>query len=239
MSRTLTYILRHGAKKEGVEITADGYVSMKNLLRFPNLSHLKQEEVLEIVRTCPKQRFHAEQRGGGEWWLRANQGHSFSSSEVKLNLTPLTDPLLYPFAVHGTYKQHWNSIKLSGLSRMSRQHIHIAIGEYGDGQVISGMRSTSQLLIYINLAKAMLDGIEFYVSDNDVILTEGVNGGYLPPQYFIKVVDAQSGRLVTLDDSFPSHPHNNNNNNNNNRSYNHRGNNNRNYNNRNNNNSNY
>ena len=41
--------------------------------------------------------------------------------------------------VHGTFKQHLESIMKSGLKAMSRNHVHFAVGYSGD-HVISGMR---------------------------------------------------------------------------------------------------
>jgi 2'-phosphotransferase len=38
---------------------------------------------------------------------------------------------------------------------MDRNHIHLAIGRYGDANVISGMRSSCDVFIYINVIKAM------------------------------------------------------------------------------------
>lgn len=57
--------------------------------------------------------------------------------------------------VHGTYYRHWPSIKEQGLSRMNRTHIHFAPGLPGDSAVISGMRTSCQLYIWINLPKAL------------------------------------------------------------------------------------
>ena len=45
-----------------------------------------------------------------------------------------------PIAVHGTYMKNWGSILATGLNRGRREHIHLAIGEPGDGTVISGAR---------------------------------------------------------------------------------------------------
>lgn len=44
----------------------------------------------------------------------------------------------------------------------------------GGKSVISGMRSDAQILIYINLRRAMEAGCPFWRSENDVILSEGV-----------------------------------------------------------------
>jgi len=69
---------------------------------------------------------------------------------------------------------------------MSRMHIHCAISEPND-KVISGMRSSSQVMIYIDMEKAMNDGIKFYMSKNKVILTKGIDG-VLEPKYFKNIV---------------------------------------------------
>ena len=60
-----------------------------------------------------------------------------------------------PLVIHGTYGKNWFSIKEKGLSRMNRTHIHFAPGEPGQDGVISGMRSSCQLFIYIDIDKAI------------------------------------------------------------------------------------
>lgn len=54
-------------------------------------------------------------------------------------------------------------------------------------QVPTGMRSSSQILIFINLKKALNAGIKFYLSSNGVILTPGNELGILEPQFFARV----------------------------------------------------
>jgi len=71
---------------------------------------------------------------------------------------------------------------------MDRTHIHFAPGETVKGGVISGMRRNCQVKLYIDIAKAMADGIEFVKSANNVILTTGING-ILHPKYFSQVLD--------------------------------------------------
>lgn len=73
---------------------------------------------------------------------------------------------------------------------MKRQHIHFAQGVPAD-KVISGMRKSSQVLIYIDLERAMRAGIKFYLADNGVILSKGDESGFVPIEFFSRVEDAQ------------------------------------------------
>lgn len=69
---------------------------------------------------------------------------------------------------------------------MTRNHIHFAPGLPKEEGVISGMRGSCDIYIEIDLFNAMKDGIDFFISSNNVILTEGIDG-VLPPKYFKKV----------------------------------------------------
>jgi RNA:NAD 2'-phosphotransferase (TPT1/KptA family) len=62
------------------------------------------------------------------------------------------------------------------------------------GPVISGIRSTCELLIYADVAAAMAQGIAFYRSANGVILVDS-----LPVVFFLRVEDlTQGGALLFL-----------------------------------------
>ena len=148
--------------------------------------------------------------------IRANQGHSLKCLQADQLLTPLTkEELSHPSLsiIHGTTRKAWEDhIRHEGLSRMKRNHIHFASGlpppsaangkrntriEEGGATPISGMRLSSEIYIYINGSKCAKDGILFYRSDNGVILTAGVKQeGMLPVEYFEKVVEASSGKLL-------------------------------------------
>lgn len=54
---------------------------------------------------------------------------------------------------------------------MSRNHIHFAPGLPQEDGVISGMRKSCDVYIYIDMVQAIKDGIDFYISSNNVILT--------------------------------------------------------------------
>jgi 2'-phosphotransferase len=81
LSKTLSYVLRHGAEKEGFEISPDGFISISALLSSPKFSKVTLEQIEDVVKNCPKQRFSLLKSDNGEQWIRANQGHSLSSVE--------------------------------------------------------------------------------------------------------------------------------------------------------------
>jgi len=76
---------------------------------------------------------------------------------------------------------------------MSRTHIHLAQGLPGDSGVISGMRRSAQVLVYIDIRKAQQLGCRFFVSSNGVILTEGIGPrGIIPTEAFERVEDREN-----------------------------------------------
>lgn len=131
--------------------------------------------------------------GNVYWMIRANQGHSVNVDDLELESITNADQV--PMVVHGTKLEAWQKIKIEGLKAMKRNHIHFAIGLPDDG-VKSGMRNSSQVLIYIDLKKALEDGLKFFKSTNNVILSSGINGVILP-LYFSKVED-RSGNSLSI-----------------------------------------
>jgi len=127
--------------------------------------------------------------------IRATQGHSIKTVDAASFLEPLSlsDESKLPDAVvHGTFHGAWPAILQSGgLRCMGRNHVHFATGpsiesvlatQQDDAQknttkkdhVISGMRKDAQVLIYIDLRKALAAGCPFWRSENGVILSEGL-----------------------------------------------------------------
>ncbi|KAI5847778.1 KptA family-domain-containing protein [Morchella snyderi] len=130
-----------------------------------------------------------------QYLIRANQGHSITLSSESLQLTPL-DPATLPVAVHGTFYGAYEAIVASGhLSRMGRNHIHLASAETG---VISGMRMDAEVLVYVDVVRAVKEGgLAFWMSANGVVLTEGDEGGFLSLRFVERIVDRR-GELGVL-----------------------------------------
>jgi len=123
---------------------------------------------------------------------------SVKRTVIDPDLVPILHPSEIPTIIHGTYFKNWTKIKTEGLSRMNRLHIHFSPGELGDTQVISGMRSSCELYIYIDSQKALRDGIPFYRSLNNVILSPGNSHGYIETKYFSKVIEVSTKRVISV-----------------------------------------
>lgn len=82
ISKNLSYLLRHGAVKEGLNIRSDGYVKLDELLNIPFYKSQKigYDKIKEIVDNNDKKRFELTEETNSsnvkEWWIRAAQGHT-------------------------------------------------------------------------------------------------------------------------------------------------------------------
>lgn len=123
--------------------------------------------------------------------IRASQGHSIPLSNECLNLTPLS-LAAHPTAVHGTFYPSYEAIISCGyLSRMGRNHIHLATAETG---VTSGMRGDAEVLVFVDVRRAVEDGgLKFWLSENGVVLTEGDAEGRLDLKFVDRIVDRRNG----------------------------------------------
>lgn len=160
------------------------------------------EDIVQVVENNNKQRFALKVENGLNY-IRANQGHSIKHVDA-LELTRITSREDLPgdkLVIHGTYMAAWKLIRHQGLSKMKRNHIHFAIGEPGSVHVISGIRRNVEVLIYINLEKALEDGYEFYLSNNHTVLSSGKDG-ILSGNYFEYVLDAKT--RDTFDKKYPN-----------------------------------
>ena len=172
-------------------------------MALPKFRQYTFSQIKEVVDTNDKKRFTItalETPDGPKDFIRANQGHSIKTIEVEM--MPITSASEYPTIIHGTNLKAWELISEDpkGLQRMKRNHIHFATGLLGEDGVISGMRHSCTVLVYLDLEKCLKDGIMFFKSENGVVLTEGVNGeGYIPREYFRKVVTTKKDQLWPLE----------------------------------------
>jgi 2'-phosphotransferase len=221
LSHGLSWALRHAAPELRLTMTPDGFVPVSQILesKHPKLKGWSLEDIQAVVETSDKQRFKLQDRPAADYntkslltaeaacdpqeatvlCIRANQGHTVAAVDPEKLLTRLEAAELetLPVIVHGTYTDPWTQhIRQEGLKRMKRHHIHCAVGLPTDEGVISGLRKTCDVYIYIDAVKCAADGIVFYRSDNGVLLTAGVKAeGTLPVEYLSHVTD-KSGTII-------------------------------------------
>ncbi|EMD00573.1 hypothetical protein BAUCODRAFT_56125, partial [Baudoinia panamericana UAMH 10762] len=232
VSKKLSWLLRHGAAEEGLQLGPGGYLSVQDVLGNRKIRSMKVtfDEIREAVEDNEKQRFSMIPAASdpskddaanelditstkpSDWLIRANQGHSMKVEAEGL-LQPITSENTPTTAVHGTTHAAWPLIVASGgLKPMNRNHVHFAAGlpdgfkSVVDGDadtvaapVISGMRKSSTVLMFLDVPKALNAGLKLWLSKNGVILSEGDVGGLVPLTLFKRVED-RTGEGVLLQD---------------------------------------
>ncbi|XP_060657024.1 tRNA 2'-phosphotransferase 1 [Drosophila nasuta] len=205
LSKQLSWLLRHGAQKEGIAIQPEGFVCVTDIQRHPRYgANFSLEKLKELVAADAKQRYTLRCNPvTGAQEIRANQGHSLGAVTSEACLERIQSIEQLPpgaVVVHGTYYRHWERIKSEGLKRMQRNHVHFAVLNNSEGDkrgVISGFRGDCQLLIYLNVAKVLEHQLELFRSSNNVVLCAGIEGSILT-EYFQRVVDRRTGKSLLI-----------------------------------------
>jgi putative RNA 2'-phosphotransferase len=170
ISKFLSLVLRHKPETIGIKLDENGWVEVADLLDKMNANGIKiDREVLNyVVETNSKKRFAFN---GGLDKIRASQGHSI---EVELGYSAQKPPeKLY----HGTSEGSVESILENGLERRGRQHVHLSIDIETALKV--GQRHGKPIIFEVNTAQMFADGYSFFISENEVWLTDGVASKYL------------------------------------------------------------
>lgn len=165
-SKYLSYLLRHEPQSVGLKLDQHGWATLVELMELTDLS---RELIEEVVFTNDKQRFSFSPDG---LKIRANQGHSIDA--VNLDLEPQEPPAeLY----HGTVFKFLEEIKLHGLQKVARNHVHLSATI--DTAKNVGARRGKPIILAVNSAAMHKDGFQFYLSHNGVWLTDRVPAEYL------------------------------------------------------------
>lgn len=160
--KRLAYLLRHDTEYAFDE---HGWREVRDLVRNHGFS---QVELSCIVAASAKQRFEFSEDG---LYIRARQGHSINVDVEFMDAVP--PEYLY----HGTSATLVSKITEEGLCRMSRQYVHLSVDEATAFQV-GARRKCNVALLKVSAQRMREDGFQFWLSRNNVWLTETV-----PPRY--------------------------------------------------------
>lgn len=170
ISRLLSYLLRHRPDAVGVTLDANGWVNLDQFVAACNIHgfELTRKWILEVVRTDDKQRFALSEDGQS---IRANQGHSV---EVDLAYEEREPPEVL---FHGTASYLVEVIMAEGLKKITRHHVHLSADPEMAERV--GRRRGIPVVLRVLAAQMAADGCKFYLSANNVWLTDYVAPNYL------------------------------------------------------------
>lgn len=104
LSKALSWVLRHGIAKKGLTMTSDGYVLWDDLAKLNEFSKYTFDDIKNVVETNDKKRF-ALQEKDGQWFIRANQGHS-GDTAVLIDQKKIIEKIIYSFG----FSSSWDHI---------------------------------------------------------------------------------------------------------------------------------
>nr|WP_294934184.1 RNA 2'-phosphotransferase [uncultured Flavobacterium sp.] len=170
ISKFLSLVLRHSPETINLQLDENGWATVSELISQSNKHQigLDLEKLNFIVENSDKKRFAFNDDNTK---IRANQGHSVA---VELNLNEEVPP---EFLYHGTVEKFLEPIKKEGLQKMSRQQVHLS--KDLETAVKVGSRRGKPIILTINARKMHEDGHTFFLSENQVWLTEQVPATYI------------------------------------------------------------
>lgn len=175
LSRFLSYILRHRPQDIDLRLDEEGWASIEDLIEksqhlWPTLTPEKLRFIVEIDDKC-RFAFSPDRRS-----IRASQGHS--SQDVIIKLTSLIPPAtLY----HGTARKFMSSISEHGLQKQQRHHVHLS-SDTDTASLVGKRRDDNPVILKIDAQTMHQEGYTFYLSENNVWLTERV-----PPHFLTEL----------------------------------------------------
>lgn len=170
VSKMFSYILRHGAIKENVPISKEGWVNVADMLAYAKSKgfELTLEDVKQVVESNDKKRFVLN---GDCTKIIAAQGHSM---DLELKLAKKIPP---PVLFHGTADRFLTSILSQGLNKQSRHAVHLSATQ--EVAVSVGSRHGKPVVLQVDTREMVKNGVEFFQSENGVWLTDHIPAKYL------------------------------------------------------------
>jgi putative RNA 2'-phosphotransferase len=170
ISKFLSYVLRHAPESIGLDLDANGWADVDDLLaKATNAGRrINLDTLRAVVAESDKQRFTLADDGRR---IRAAQGHSVA---VDLDLAPSEPP---PLLYHGTAIHNLDAIRAEGLKPGRRQQVHLSLDTETARKV--GARHGSATLLTVDAAAMHRDAYAFFRADNGVWLTDNVPMRYL------------------------------------------------------------
>lgn len=169
MGKFVSLVLRHKPEIIGIKLDEHGWANVAELINGMNkVGKLIDLNTLKtIVAENDKQRYSFNEN---KTKIRANQGHSI---DVDIELK-LCEPPEYLY--HGTASRFLDNIIKQGIKKQSRQYVHLSRDIQTATKV--GARHGLPIVLRVYSKNMFNNGYKFYISQNEVYLTDNV-----PPKY--------------------------------------------------------
>lgn len=170
ISKFLSLVLRHKPETISIQLDQNGWTDVNELIEKANNYGVKfdKETLKHIVATNSKKRFAFNNTLDK---IRASQGHSV---DIELGYSNQKPPTIL---FHGTADKFVQSILDTGLEKRNRQHVHLSSDLETALKV--GQRHGKPFIFKVLAEQMYNDNFQFYISDNDVWLTDNVPTKYL------------------------------------------------------------
>jgi len=170
LSKLLSLILRHEPGRFGLELDAEGFAPLDEVVRAvqSKFDGVGEADVIAVVDTVEpdKRRFTIVDRD-----IRANYGHSL---EARVEHPQVEPPELL---CHGTNEAAAPVVLREGLAPMKRQYVHLT-SDRGLAERVGARRGTP-VLLEVAAGAAHRDGIRFYRANESFWLADAVPARYL------------------------------------------------------------
>lgn len=170
ISKFLSLVLRHQPESISIQLDQNGWTDVNDLIEKANNYGVKfdRETLNHIVATNTKKRFAFNDTLDK---IRASQGHSIN---IELGYKNEKPP---EFLFHGTAEKFVKSILDTGLEKRNRQHVHLSSDI--ETAIKVGQRHGKPFVFKVFAEQMYNDNFQFFISDNDVWLTDNVPTKYL------------------------------------------------------------
>ncbi|CAA6822787.1 MAG: RNA:NAD 2'-phosphotransferase [uncultured Aureispira sp.] len=170
ISKFLSLVLRHKPETIGLCLDENGWAETQELLErlAKHNKSIDLKTLEEVVANNDKKRFAFN---ADRTKIRASQGHSV---RVNLGYTAVEPPeMLY----HGTATRFLDSIQKQGLLKGNRHQVHLS-KDLNTATAV-GRRHGKVVVMKVKALEMYQAGFEFFVSENQVWLTDQVPVEYL------------------------------------------------------------
>jgi putative RNA 2'-phosphotransferase len=170
--RKLSLLLRHQPDLLKLKMNSEGWVELNELIDAWGAKDWSPGINLDVLKRLvdenDKKRYTLDLENSR---IRARQGHSVS---IDLGLEPVIPP---EKLFHGTVSKFLESIKVDGLIKGRRQHVHLSLDLKTANKV--GQRRGKPVILSVNSEAMHHQGFKFYLSDNDVWLAEAIPAEFI------------------------------------------------------------